>query len=107
TQKIEVQNMADGGNAVFPGNLFALQIIAREIGNRQLEDAQLQLRDLGGDLRLKAEPLRLQVDIGDHVAAKEFVAGLHVGQIHAATEVAHDRQNPVHQVMKGAVHLLA
>src|SRR5271165_2327205 len=66
---------------VLQADLLAFLVSAAGIADRYLVDAprrRLALGDLGRDLRLEAEAVRLQVQLGQHLAAKDLVAGLHV-----------------------------
>ena len=65
SEQIESQDMPEGGDAISPGDLLALGVIASGVGDRDLIDPPASLRHLGGDLRFEAEAVRLQFDASD------------------------------------------
>src|SRR6266699_3906855 len=67
-------------DAIAPGNLLALVVTTAVVSNRHFVDAITALEDLGGDLRLDAEPVALQLKRPQDFHPHRLVAGLHVGQ---------------------------
>ena len=74
-------NVPQRGDAIAPRDLLALVVVAAVVGDRLLVDAAAQPRDLRRDLRLEPEPVRLDLDLPQHLAAEDLVAGLHVGEV--------------------------
>src|SRR4051794_28846909 len=77
----EAQDAIQGVEGVLEADLLALLVGAARVADRDLVDAPRRLaapRDLGGDLRLEAEAVRLEVDVRQHLAPEDLVAGLHV-----------------------------
>ena len=70
-------------HAIFPGDLFSLEIIAREIGNWELHHAQFEAGDFGGDFGFKAKAFAFKNDVLNDFALEEFVTGFHVGEVKA------------------------
>src|SRR5215831_10844829 len=61
--QVEAQDVMNGGDPVAPGDLLAGGIVSAVIGDRNLVDPAPLARDFRGDLGLKAEAIRLQVDV--------------------------------------------
>jgi hypothetical protein len=59
----------------------------------------MDLRELGGELRLHAEPARPDGDALDDVRAEDLVAGLHVGEVQVRDHVRDERQELVRDVV--------
>src|SRR5207253_1043350 len=86
---------ADGLEAVPPRDLLPLRVGAAVVRDRQLVHAQLAFADLGGDLRLDAEVVLVEIEGAQHVAAERLVARLHVGQRRVVEDVREQRQEAV------------
>jgi hypothetical protein len=66
----------DGAEEVFHANFLAFGVAAAGIRDGDLEDAQMPLGHLGGDLGLEAEAVLLDGDLFQGIGAKNLVAGL-------------------------------
>src|SRR5262249_61078722 len=66
----------EGAHAVLPADLLPLLVGAPVIADGHLEDAGTGARHLGGDLRLEAEAILLDLQRLDELAAEGLVAGL-------------------------------
>ena len=68
----------DRRKPVAPGDFLAFRKIASVIGDRHLVEFMFALEYFGSYLRLEIEAVRLDLEIFDHVGAKDFVTGFHV-----------------------------
>ena len=82
-KQIEIYNVPQCSHAIFPGALFSLEIISREIGNWEFHDAQFKACDFGGDFGFKAKAFAFKNDVLNDFALEEFVTGFHVGEVKA------------------------
>src|SRR5437588_411621 len=55
--------------------------------------------DLGGDLRLEAEAVRLEVDALEHLTPEDLVTGLHIGQVQVSEHVRHKGEELIADVV--------
>ena len=77
----------DRAHPVLPGDLLPLGVRAARVTDPHLVDPAAHPRHLGGHLRLEAEPVLLDSDLPDDLAAKGLVACLHVGQVDVGEHV--------------------
>src|SRR4051812_19070583 len=82
-----LDDAVQGTHAILPSDLLALAVRAAAIGDPDLVHASLRVGDLGGDLRLEAEPILFKLDRLDELAAKRLVARLHIGQVEVRERV--------------------
>src|SRR5437660_7385070 len=104
--EIEINDMGQRREAIFPTHLFSFKVSAWKVGDGQFHDAESQPRDLCCYFRLEAKAIGFQFDILDHIRAEKLVAGFHVGQIQTAQEIAAHGKNTIHQIMKCYVNLI-
>src|SRR5687768_17323932 len=82
----------EGFEAVLDADLLALFVTSAAVGDADLVDPQPAVGDLGGDLRLEAESILLQLDALDHLPPEQLEAGLHVGEVEVGEGVAQRRE---------------
>src|SRR5688572_7767987 len=82
-------------DAVPPSDLLPLLVRPARVGDADLEDPALQARELGGDLRLEAEPVLADGDLLQDLAAEHLVAGLHVREVEVGEHVGEQREEAV------------
>ena len=98
------EDRPEGDEPVPPANLLPFPVGPARVGDRHLEDPCAHLGELGGDLRLHAEPVRADGDALDDVGAEDLVAGLHVGEVHVRDHVGDERQQLVGDVVPEVEH---
>src|SRR5262249_49547478 len=72
------------GESVFQADFLAFLVGAARIANWHFVDAPRRvamLGNLGGNLWLKTETIRFKADVGQHLAAENLVARLHVREV--------------------------
>ncbi len=83
-QKLIGEAVADDAperlETVFPGDFFAFFVGAAGVGDGDFVDTPLPLRDLGGNFRFEAEAIGFELDALKNLAAKNFIAGFHIGE---------------------------
>src|SRR6185503_9620261 len=67
-------------DAVAPADLLAFFVCASVVADGNFVDAVAALEDLGGDLRLDAKAVGLEIEAVEDLAPHHLVAGLHVRQ---------------------------
>src|SRR4051812_2706513 len=82
-------------DAVPPRDLLALGVAATVVGDADLVDRPPCPRDLHGELRLEAEPVRRERDLVEDLAAEDLVAGLHVREVQVGDHVRERGQHLV------------
>src|SRR6202035_2702151 len=98
-EQIISQDAPECGDAVFPGNLLTLRVGAAGIRNGNFVDPPVSLGDFGSEFRFEAEAIRLEFDILQNFAAKNFVTRLHVAELEVGENVGEQRQELVAAVM--------
>src|SRR5207245_2244726 len=78
--KFEANDAPEGLHAVFPGDFLSFFIGAASVGDGDLVDAPTMLGDFCGDFGFEAEAIGANLDALQDFLAKNFVAGLHVGE---------------------------
>ena len=79
---------------------FAGFVVAGVVADRKFLDLVAQVRQLGGDLGLEAEPLLLDFHLCEYLTSEDFVAGFHVGEFLTGNRVRGSRQSPVAEAMQ-------
>src|SRR5438093_13343583 len=78
----EAEDAPKGAESIFQTDLLAFLVGAPGVADRNLEDAPAPAAgDLRSNLRFETEARGLQPNSLQHVAAKDLVARLHVGQV--------------------------
>src|SRR5207244_1841551 len=85
--------------AVFPVDLLPFPIVAAVVRDRYFENAVAAPGHFRRHLGLEAESIRPQPDRLDDLPAKDFVAGLHVGEVEIGDHVREMREECVPQTM--------
>src|SRR5262249_4532546 len=96
--------------SVFQTDLLALFVGAPRVADRDFVDPPGWVAmpgDLGGHLRLKAEAVRFELQVGQHLAAEDLVAGLHVREIEVGEHVRQRGQGLVGHVVPEIQHAMA
>src|SRR5574337_313222 len=80
-------------HAVFPGNLLAFFVGAAGVADGYFVDAPVAFGDFRGDLRLKAEAVRLQAHALQHFPPEDLVTSLHVGELQICADIGEQREH--------------
>ena len=104
TGEVVLHDAPDGADPVPPADLLALLVGSPVVGNAHLKDPAAELRHLGRDFRFEAEPVLLDRDALDDLAAKDLVAGLHVGEVQVREHVRQQRQQAVAHAVPEVQH---
>src|SRR6266849_1425775 len=94
-EQVVAEDVKKGSHSVTPRNLFPFQVSSARVGNRNFEDPRICMRELGGYLGLKAEPLGLQRQRPGQLSSHGFIAALHVSEVQIAEHVAERGKEPV------------
>ena len=78
----------EGGEAVFAGDFFTFVVGAAGVGDADFIDAPAGSGDFGGHFGFDAETLAFNINLIDHFAAEDFVAGFHVGEVEIGAHIA-------------------
>src|SRR5439155_24632669 len=88
------------GEAVPPGDLLPLGIVAAFVGDGHLVHPRSALEELGRDLGLDAEAVAAQWQRLQHVGPHRLEAGLHVGHGRVVEHVGDEVQEQVREVVR-------
>src|SRR5436190_20666530 len=94
-KKVVFDDAVDRTEAVLVADLLSLFIGPAMVGDADLVDSRAAPGQLGGDFRLEAEPVFLDLDRLDELAAECLIAGFHVREIQVGEHVGKKRQESV------------
>ena len=78
---IVAHDAVERAETILHTDFLPLLVCPSRIGDPHLVDPQPQPRDLGNDLRLEAEPLLLELNQFQHLAAEDLITGLDVREL--------------------------
>lgn len=104
TKRRILHDAQDGADAIAPANLLAVFVSPPGVGDADFVDRHPHLRQLGGDLGFKAEPVLFDIDCLDHVTAEDLVARLHVGEVQISDHVGHQSEESVADAVPEVQH---
>ena len=74
--------------SIFPPDFLSFCVGAAVIGDPNLEDSDAHPRCFCGQFRFDSESVFFDLYLGNHFAAKDFIATLHIGKIDVGEHVA-------------------
>ena len=95
-----LQDAVDGAHAVLPADFFAFFKGASVVADSDLIDTDFgHAGDFGSDFGLESEAIFAQLEWLNEVAAKELVAGLHVGKVQVGEHIGQEGEEFIAQRM--------
>src|ERR1700757_4413767 len=82
-------------HAIFPADLLAFPVSTAPVADTNLVNPKVALGDLHRHFGFKAETVLFERDRLNDLAAKDFVASLHVGHVEVGDHVGGEREEPV------------
>ena len=99
-KQVVLENTPDRADAVFPADLLAFFVGSPAVADTHFKNTTSLACHLGGDFRLKAEAVFLDVDALNDLAFKDLVTGFHVGEIQIREHVReHGQEGVPHAVI--------
>src|SRR5581483_793610 len=80
-KEVVLHNRPERAKAVAPADLLSLGVRAAVVADADLVNDHVELGDFCRDLRLESEPILLDLDLLEHLAAEQLVARFHVREV--------------------------
>src|SRR5438876_11435332 len=94
-KKVIAQNCIDRAHAIFPVYLLTCGISTATVGNSDLINSAVGLRQFGRDFRFESETVFTEIEIFDQRSPEDFVARFQICKIKIREHVREQRQKPV------------